>query len=205
MAGQSIDTEERRPDRPRGAPAADKQSAQRRPVGSASAWIAQLQRQGGAGKEIFVARTPQRGAFLIEGTMRRSIKAGILVPALVRLFGPVRELHESDISRFGEGPPVEVFEAPSGPAFLLVGGRRLPIRGLPLPYAVSQEEADAFRLGDEVNVSLGAIGIAAAGTPGTSPVRRAKQIIAREGVVNGTATLARKAAARVRARVAPRR
>ena len=44
-------------------------------------------------------------------------------------------------------------ESGSGPAFLVVGGRRLPLRGLPLPYLVATDDMLLFPEGEELNVA----------------------------------------------------
>src|SRR5438445_10353781 len=110
-----------------------------RRAGPGSGWIEQLQLLGGS-SDPFLARSPGRGAFLVEAPLRRQVKAGILFAALENVVGSVRVISDAEIDRFNEGPPVEVFEAASGPAFIVVAGRRLPIRGLPLPYPVTAEE-----------------------------------------------------------------
>src|SRR5438046_1382369 len=81
-------------------------------------------------------------------------------------------------------PPVEVFDSGSGPAFLVVGGRRLPLRGLPLPYLVSSEDMLLFPEGEELNV--------AASTRWAPPSRgkRVRTVLENEGPVRGTANLA---------------
>ena len=60
---------------------------------------------------------------------------------------------DRDVERWSLGPPVEVLEAGTGAAFLVVGGRRLPLRGLPLPYLVSTNDMLLFPEGQELNVA----------------------------------------------------
>jgi hypothetical protein len=166
-----------------------------RRVGIAGAWLEQLQLRGGRSGEIYVARTPARDAFVIEGSMRRAVKSGLLVLALAKVFGPIREVSASDLDRFSEGPPVEVLEAGSGPAFVVVGGQRLPIRGLPLPYVVTNDEANLFPIGKELNVSYGALSSA---NSSRSKLGRVKRVVSEEGPVKGSAKVARKAVRRAR-------
>jgi Sulfotransferase family len=47
---------------------------------------------------------------------------------------------------------VEVLEAAQGAPFLILGGQRLPIRGLPLPHPLADIDAVAFPEGDEIDV-----------------------------------------------------
>jgi hypothetical protein len=153
----------------------------------ASAWLEQLQLQGG-GKPSLV-RTPKRGMFVVEGTLRREIKSGLIFLALARAFGEPRQMRESELERLEEGPPVEVLEGGTGPAFVVVGGRRWPIRGLPLPYLVSTREMLSVPEAEELNVA------AALASPSTQ-IKRVRAVVAREGFGRGGLMLFGKAARR---------
>ncbi|HEY5173095.1 MAG TPA: hypothetical protein VIK54_15330 [Acidimicrobiia bacterium] len=163
-----------------------------RRASSGSEWIEQLQLLAGA-SDPFLARSPKRGAFLVEGPLRRHVKAGMLFVALERVIGPARVMRDAEIDRFTEGPPVEVLEAASGPAFIIVAGRRLPIRGLPLPHPVTDEERLRFPEGEELRVGTGNAG----GGKATGGLRRARALVRREGVVQGGAAVARSGARRL--------
>ncbi len=89
--------------------------------------------------------------FVIEGTLRRQIKSGLIFLALARVFGEPRQVRDSELDRLEEGPPVEILEGGTGPAFVVVGGRRWPIRGLPLPYLVSTREMLSVPEAEELN------------------------------------------------------
>ena len=153
----------------------------RRPA--SRAWLDQLELQGG--DDARLVRVAKRGVFVLEGTLRRQIKAGMLTIALARFLGEPRDVPPAEIDRFEEGPPVEVMEGTSGPPFVVVGGRRWPIRGLPLPYLVSNEDMHRFPEARELNIA------AAIGT-GATRVKRARAVLKREGVVHGGTTLATK-------------
>jgi hypothetical protein len=136
-----------------------------------------------------LVRTPTNGSFVIEGTMRRPVKSGILFAALTRVLGEPREMTDREIESWSLGPPVEVLEAGTGPAFVVVGGRRLPLRGLPLPYLVSSADMLLFPEGEEINVA----------TPRAAPkgrVARARAVIDKDGAVKGGARLVQKATRR---------
>ena len=154
-----------------------------------SGWLEQLQLHGGG--DPYLVRSPAKGVFVVEGVLRRRVKSGLLFAALARLFGEPSEIKDSEIDRWREGPPVEVLEGGTGPAFILVGGRRLPVRGLPLPYLVSSEEMMMFPEGEELNIA----------SPGAASlggrVARARKLVAREGVARGGRTIARRAAGRL--------
>ena len=106
----------------------------------------------GGGKP-FLVQTPTRRLYAIDGDLRRQVKAGMLFAALTRVLGTPRQVSDNDLERWSPGPPVEVLESDSGPAFVVIGGRRLPLRGLPLPYLVSSEDMLLFPEGEELNIA----------------------------------------------------
>jgi hypothetical protein len=152
------------------------------------AWLEHLHLHGGG--DPMLVRTPTKGTFVVEGTMRRQVKAGILFNALIQVLGAPKEMTDHDVERWHSGPPVEVLEAGTGPAFVVVGGRRLPLRSLPLPYLVSTDDMLLFPEGQELNVAA----------PRPAPpgkVDRARDVIEKDGAIRGSAKLAKKAARRV--------
>ncbi len=156
-----------------------------RRAATGSEWIEQLQLLGGV-SDPFLVRSPGRGAFLVEGPLRRQVKAAILLVALERVIGPARDMGDAEIDRFAEGPPVEVLEAASGPAFIIVAGRRLPIRGLPLPHPVTAEEMLQFPEGEELRV--GSIH-GGRGDRRADGLTRARSLVQREGPARAGATI----------------
>jgi hypothetical protein len=152
-------------------------------------WIEQLLLYGGG--DPFLVRTPTKGVYVVDGDMRRQVKAGLLAAALTRVLGAPRELGDHELQRWSTGPPVEVMESGTGPAFLIIGGRRLPLRGVPLPYLVSTEDMLLFPEGEELNVSVRR----------TAPQKRsarARRVLRNEGPARGVAKLLRKAWKRLR-------
>ena len=160
-----------------------------RRVTEGGSWLEQLQMHGGG--KPFLVQTPTKGSYVIDGDMRRQVKAGMLFAALTRVLGAPRDISDQDLQRWSPGPPVEVLESSSGPAFVVVGGRRLPLRGLPLPYLVSTEDMLLFPEGEELNI--------AASSRAAPPSRgaRARAVLENEGPVRGAAKLARKALRRI--------
>jgi len=142
----------------------------------------------GGGKPSLV-RSSKRGMFVVEGTLRRQIKSGLIFLALARVFGEPRQMRDAELERLEEGPPVEVLEGGTGPAFVVVGGRRWPIRGLPLPYLVTTREMLAVPEAEELNVA------AALASPSTR-VKRVRAVLTREGFGRGGRILFGKAARR---------
>jgi hypothetical protein len=163
-----------------------------RRASSGSTWIEQLQLLGG-GSDPFLVGSPKRGWYLIEGPLRRRIKAGMLFAALEGVLGAPREVRADELDRWLDGPPVEVLEGASGPAFIVVAGRRLPLRGLPLPHPVTTDEMLRFPEGEELRVGMSAGG---AVRPSSSSAR-ALTLLRREGVVRGGGIAAKKAARRL--------
>jgi hypothetical protein len=157
-------------------------------------WVEQLLLRGGASGP-FLVRSTARGAFLVEGRMRRAINAGLLFRALERMLVE-RAVSDDDLDALEEGPPLEVLEGPSGPAFVIVGGRRYPVRGLPLPYAITADEMALFPEAQELRVGMSAP---------RGKADRARAVMEREGPVRGSVTVTSKAAKRVWRKVFPRR
>jgi len=147
-----------------------------------SQWIEQLQLLGSV-SEPYLVHHPKHGNFLIEQPLRRLVKAGMIYVALEGVLGAGREVGDAELDGFTEGPPVEVLEANFGPAFIVVAGRRLTIRGLPLPYSVTAEEMMRFPEGEELRVG-GAGGGGSRTTRGG--VTRARALVRKEGPVKGT-------------------
>jgi hypothetical protein len=158
------------------------------------AWLEHLHLHGGG--EPMLVRTPTQGVYVVEGHMRRPVRSGLLFAALTRVLDAPKDMTDRDVERWSLGPPVEVLEAGTGAAFLVVGGRRLPLRGLPLPYLVSTNDMLLFPEGQELNVAA-----PRAAVPKRSS--RARDVIAKDGVVRGGAKLARKAARRVASTTSP--
>ena len=159
-------------------------------------WLEHLHLQGST--DPILVHTPTKGSFVIEGTMRRTVKSGILFAALTRVLGEPREMTDTEVESWSMGPPVEVLEAGTGPAFVVVGGRRLPLRGLPLPYLVSTADMLLFAEGEEIHVAA----------PRAAPkgrVARARAVIDKEGAVKGGAHLVQRAARRAAKKPAPKK
>ena len=166
----------------------DRKALSVRRVSEGASWVDELHLHGGG--DPFLVRTPTMGVYVVEGKMRRQVKAGVLVDALLPVLGAAREMTDRDLERWTEGPPVEVMESGSGPAFLIVAGRRLPLRGLPLPYLVSGDDMLLFPEGEELRVASGR-------TAPPSRAALARTVLHNDGPVRGSVKLARKAWRRV--------
>ncbi len=167
----------------------------------AANWIEQLERHSRGGRPVLV-RTAAGKVYVIEGEYRREVRAGLLVPALERLLGDARPIDDSELATSIESAPVEVFEGPTGPPFVIVGARRYLIRGLPLPHPVSAEFAQQFPEGRELNVAATNISRAhfEQAVSGRYQLDRVRSVLQRRGVAQGALTIARRAADKVRGR-----
>jgi hypothetical protein len=175
-----------------------------RRAATAGGWLEQLAMGTDGAKPVLVRRRNGR-AFLVEGGYRREIRSGVIAAALEEKFGAAREVKDSEFDRWTDGVPVEVLEGPQGPPFVVAGGRRLPLRGMPLPYPVSGDQTALFPKGPEVNV--GAANVSRArfreAMYGRYQMERLRSAVARKGVVGTAKETARRATRRAR-RVVPR-
>ncbi len=128
---------------------------------------------------------------MIEGMDRREVLSGMISTGLTNVLGPVRAITSEELDRYREGPPVAVLEAGLGRPFVVVAGKRLAIRGLPLPHPVRDEEMLAFPIGEELQVAAGV-------RAGANRLERARAMLVDEGAVRATVTMSRKVAARIR-------
>ncbi|MGH9027745.1 MAG: hypothetical protein ACRDWD_16775 [Acidimicrobiia bacterium] len=164
-----------------------------RRVPEGTSWLEQLRIHGSPAAPSLV-RAPKRGVYLVEGTVRRRLNSGLLFASLRDKLGAVRAVTDAEIDGMSEGPPVEVLEGATGAPFIVVGGTRLPIRGLPLPHPVSNEDMLLFPQGEELDVT----------TPAKSSptgMARGRELVAQDGLVRGTAKFIRSAAGRFRRRI----
>jgi len=130
------------------APAA---TAKPRRGGTADEWLVELtSRPRPTRTEVVI--TDKGAVWVREDDIRRHLKAGLLVPALEQHLGPQRSVSDAELESWTVGPPVEVLEAPTGPAFVVVGGQRLSLRGLPVPFPVDQDRAARVPEGPELRV-----------------------------------------------------
>ena len=95
------------------------------------------------------------GVFVLEGGRRRAVRSGLLAGALEEALGGRADIDEADYLHLEEGAPVEVFESSAGLPFVIVGRRRLPIRGLPVPSPIDARDALAFPEGPELRLRAG--------------------------------------------------
>jgi hypothetical protein len=99
-----------------------------------------------------LVRAESGSVYLIEGDRRRLVASGLLTTLLEQELGERQPVTHPELERLAEAPPVEVLESSEGPPFIVVAGVRRPLRGLPLPHPVRDDEADRFAEGGELDV-----------------------------------------------------
>lgn len=112
---------------------------------------------GTGGATPYLTRSATSGGWVVEGRGRRPVKSRFIYDALVGVLEE-RALSDAELERLEESVPVEVLEGPTGPAFVVVGGRAYPLRGLPLPYPVTHDQMARFPKGPELRVRAGSGG-----------------------------------------------
>jgi hypothetical protein len=105
-----------------------------------------------------VLRRTAKGTYVVvEGGRRREVKSGLLGAAIERALGRATEITAEELDGMPAGVPVEILEGPSGAPFVVMAGRRWPIRALPLPHPVSAAHVQVFPEGDELNVAFASV------------------------------------------------
>jgi hypothetical protein len=159
--------------------------------GAANAWVEQLAASAD-GQAPFLIRLSSGKTFLVEGGYRRRVSSGVLAAALERVVGARVEVPNGEEDRWTDGVPVEVLEGPQGPPFVVVGGKRLSLRGLPLPYPVSAEQMQVFAAGRDLNIAEANVSRVQfqRAIYGGYQIDRARSAVARRGFVGATRAVA---------------
>jgi hypothetical protein len=113
-------------------------------------WLENLERSipGGAAQLV---RRPDGLVFLVDGMRRRPIRSGLLVTVLETAIGTTRAEMAEELDAMEEGPPVELFEDSRGQPFVIYGGQRHKLRGMPLPHRV--DNVDKLPNGTPIDVT----------------------------------------------------
>ncbi|MCU0269978.1 MAG: hypothetical protein MUF83_15215 [Acidimicrobiales bacterium] len=113
-----------------------------------------LTRLAGRGeRDCILAQREDGAVFLVDGGLRRDVTWQLLAEALERHLGGRRELGADELDALEAGPPVQVLQSSHGAPFVVVGGERLPLRGLPTPLFVPAR--DVRDLGEGPTLSVG--------------------------------------------------
>jgi hypothetical protein len=161
-------------------------------------WIEELLAMGAS--DPFLARAPNGAVFVVEGDRKRPVNSGILAAALEQLVGAPREASDDELEAWTEWVPVELLEGTSGVPFIVLGGRRHDVTGVPLPYAVDNLNAAEFPEGEPINVASANISRRRfeEALTGEFQISRARTALASKGPMGTTKAIARKVQGRVR-------
>jgi GT2 family glycosyltransferase len=168
-----------------------------------SQWMETLERNTSTATPYLVRKPGDGRVFLIEGSERRLVKSGLLAAALERELGAPRDTTREELQGWATSVPVEVFEPPSGAPFIVVGGKRMPVRGLPPLNPVTDADLDRFPKGKALNVAKANVSISKyqAAVSGRYQVDRVRKAIARRGIVGFTAVAAKRGLKLVKNRI----
>ena len=115
-------------------------------------WIESLNTSGRTAHPHLI-RDPSGGVHLIEGVVARRVGSGIVANGLEQSLGAIRDITDQDLARFETGVPVEVFEGSNGRPFVIVGGERRRLKGLPLPHRVDERSLSTMPTGDTIDLA----------------------------------------------------
>jgi hypothetical protein len=116
----------------------------------AEGWLAR--RADGGGGRLVLVETPDGTLHVLEGTVRRRVRSGLLAAAVEDLLGERRPISDTEIAALEEGAPIEVLEGSTGVPFVVLDGHRWRVRGLPLPHPVDQEVAASIAFGPDLDL-----------------------------------------------------
>jgi hypothetical protein len=132
-------------------PAIDVSPVAPRRSGAALGWLGPLTAVDPGGRSRLVT-VESKGVYVLDGGMARRVRARLLVDALELVLGERQTIAADELDALDEGPPVEVVESASGPPFVVIGGARLVVTGLPLPVPVDPRGAAKLVEGPELDV-----------------------------------------------------
>jgi hypothetical protein len=166
--------------------------------GVGGAWIESLAAVGI--RESRVVRAPDGSVFLVEGSTKRPLRSGLLAAAIENVLGETTDVTEEELQQLTEGPPVALFEGTKGNPFVIIGGRRHSVTGLPLPYPVDDLQASDLPEGEEINVAAANISRRRfdEARTGQFQLNRARGTLARKGFVGTAKSIGRRVGSRVK-------
>jgi hypothetical protein len=128
-----------------------RQAPSRRRAERAVDWCAQTDRVV-VDRPLSLVVDPDGTVFLLEDGRHRRVISRLLALALEVRIGPPETASPGEEEGRVLGPPVVVFEGPEGGPFVVVGGVRHRIVGLPLPHPVGQGFVDSLTSGEPIDI-----------------------------------------------------
>lgn len=179
---------------------------------TARAWISEVPKSASERAPMLVVDRSGH-VFVIERSRRRPVSSPVLASALEMRFGPAQLVDQDGLERWAEGAPVEVLEGRRGAPVVVLGGERLPVRGLPLPFPVRQAVIDRLPEGEAIDLGKALVGrrqydqvqkraadLAELTTP-SGLARRIRRTVAAHGLGGALALLVEKVRNRIRHRI----
>lgn len=120
---------------------------------STGEWLDDLRSAPPADTDPQLVQDAEGTTWLVEGTLRRPVTRMLVSALLETELGPARELTHEQLDELDDGPPVEVFAPPSGLPFVIVGGRRRPLAGYPVPFPIEDDDVSSFDEGEPLRVA----------------------------------------------------
>ena len=106
-----------------------------------------------SGSQPHLTRRSDGLVFLVDSDGRRKVKSGLLAAALEMELGPMELEGESGYGRAGDALPLEILVGPTCPPYVIVGGLRMTLRGLPVPRAVDAAEEARYPEGKTLDLA----------------------------------------------------
>lgn len=132
-------------------PSRAKSVAGDRDTSRAGAWLRELDVP--TADSPILARAADGTVYLIEGGKRRRVRSGLLAAALEPETGEPCDVTNEALQQWPEGVPVEPMREGVSAPFVVVGRRRLPLRGLPDFHPADPADLSQFHVGPALDVA----------------------------------------------------
>jgi len=156
-------------------------------------WVEEMLAMGQC--DAYLVRAPSGSVFVVEADRRRSVNSGILAAALEQIIGPPRDVADDELAEWTEWVPVHLLEAATGVPFVVIGGQRHDVTGVPLPFPVDNLQASEFPEGDPLNVAAANISRRRfeEALTGSFQINQARSTLATKGPMGTLRAVARRA------------
>ncbi len=177
LEGSAVETVVARPPAP--TPPTDSRSeAHERRALQARSRLERLELHADVGPAELV-RSEQGRVFVVEGGRKREVKQRLVADMLASAL-ETRRVGDDELARMDDGVPVDVYQGPEDKPFVVVGGERRALRGVPVAAPVSELHVALFPEGAPLELPARATGRARASAPRTI-VQRTRRIVGNVG------------------------